>query len=458
MTEKDKAGFSDRLKTVFYLICLAAVLVFVVYHLARMMTSDVITVRASERITSESISFSGILCRDEEFITGAESGVVYSEYPNGTKLKDGEHCIDIYPPGKADDIKRLSQLRRKHDLLLCAMKYATEEEIGGNLSLSYTDLMRKYSSGSSDIEGEIDALTLALTSRAYLFDKSSASAELERTKSEINSVIAGLGSPSDGGKMPFSGYIFTDGDRNGERFPASLALYGTADEIFSAIDGYRESEKDRYPSAVAAQTHEWYILASVSQSELSDFEKGTSYSARVGGVDLSAYVSDIREGDDGKSALVLYFDEIPTALTFSREIKVELTSRDTGSYRIPSSAIRTDDDGVTGVYVVSGGVVVFRRIEIIKSSNGYVLARSEREYNAALGSRREAEDLFDFDNGMLYGIYRTDSGEGLLIKDREGDTALDLLAGADGVRYKYLEENELIIIFGRELYEGKILG
>ena len=108
-------------------------------------------------------------------------------------------------------------------------------------------------------------------------------------------------------------------------------------------------------------------------------------------------------------------------------MRVETVARTTSGYRIPTEALVTlhaDETGedVTGVYILSGGVVEFRKVRIRVRRDGYIIAETYEEVQALLDTYTEEQ-------------YKA--------------------ATADG--WSYLRLNDNIITSGNELYEGKMI-
>ena len=104
--------------------------------------------------------------------------------------------------------------------------------------------------------------------------------------------------------------------------------------------------------------------------------------------------------------MIFECNQLPENFSLERcqNADVELSSVD-GIYVPHSSIARVD--GIRGVYVLRGSVVYFRKIDIIYNGSDYCLV--------------------------------AENGEG------EGD-------------YKYLENNELIITNGKNLFDGRVMG
>ncbi len=472
MTEKGRSHIGIPFKTLFYIVCLLAVVAFVGYHIYGMLSADVVSVRAIERITKESVTLKGYLARNEVVIAEESGSMLFSEYSDGAKLKAGELAVSAYSNGgeSFEKVKEIALIKKKLAILSQAMNYESERDIDKRISLSYSELMKKYSGGRSDSEGELDALTAALSSREYFFDRESVRDAYSEAEKKLGELKSSLGSADGSYKMPISGYFFGSGDEFGGLFTESLAKGGTADEILSNIATYNNSEKSGKSIAVAAESSEWYLLCPANEKEVSAFVKGRTYDVTVGTFELRASLLDVRAASEGeRCVLVLSFGSLPQGFSYDRCSTVELSSGDRRTYRIPSSAIRTSEDGTRGVYVVSGGVVLFRRVEIVKSGDNYVLVKSEKSYKEEQGSEKSAEALYGEIPPLSAGIYRgntqtsvteenkADDGTVLVKRDTE-DARINTFSEEDGGEFKYLEENEQIIISEGKLYHGKILG
>ena len=120
--------------------------------------------------------------------------------------------------------------------------------------------------------------------------------------------------------------------------------------------------------------------------------------------------------------------DMPDGFDFPRSFTAETVSLQVSGYRIPTEALvtlrsRKTGEDVTGVYILSGNVVEFRKISIQVARDGYVIAHTYEDMKSYLDALPEEE--------------------------RDARTA-------DG--WSYLGLNDNIITGGNELYEGKVIG
>jgi hypothetical protein len=179
----------------------------------------------------------------------------------------------------------------------------------------------------------------------------------------------------------------------------------------------------------------WYAAAYIPLSDgaIELFQQGivnkTTYTMLCGdsaGTELHMRVE--RLVPDGDGALVVFSSQdMPRGFDFSRRFTAETVALRTGGYRIPTEALVTlhskeTGEDVTGVYILAGNVVEFRKISIYVRRDGYVIAETYEDVKAYLDS----------------------------LSDEEYEKRT-----ADG--WSYLTLNDNIITGGSELYEGKVI-
>ena len=232
-----------------------------------------------------------------------------------------------------------------------------------------------------------------------------------------------------------SGYFYYDCDGYESIFNYASAMTMTPAEFrgMTAHEAYRVAE-----GVVGKMVYStvWYAAAYIPLSDgaIEVFQQGianrTTYTMLCGdsaGTELHMTVE--RLVPDGEGALVVFSSQdMPRGFDFSRRFTAETVALRTGGYRIPAEALvtlrskKTGED-VTGVYILSGNVVEFRKISIYVRRDGYVIAETYEDVKAYLDS----------------------------LSDEEFDKRT-----ADG--WSYLALNDNIITSGNELYEGKVIG
>lgn len=69
---------------------------------------------------------------------------------------------------------------------------------------------------------------------------------------------------------------------------------------------------------------------------------------------------------------------MPEGFDYARVQSVKLVMGQTAGYRVPLQALHTQQ-GLDGVYVLSGSQVIFRRVTVLHRGDGYAVV-AERDY------------------------------------------------------------------------------
>lgn len=168
-----------------------------------------------------------------------------------------------------------------------------------------------------------------------------------------------------------------------------------------------------------AGNHRWSIALELSPDEADLLTVGKPYDVTF----TEEYQTVLRMTVDrligsraeGRIVAVLSTDVLPADFSFTRFSRVEITVDTTYGYRVPETAL-VEQDGVTGVYILDGGRVCFRALEVVYDGNGYVLAYAPTK------TQREQED--------------------------------DEKYHAD----RYIALRDIVITEGEDLYDGKYIG
>ena len=106
----------------------------------------------------------------------------------------------------------------------------------------------------------------------------------------------------------------------------------------------------------------------------------------------------IVDGADGGIIAVFASDEVPTDFVWKRCQSARITVGSTTGYYVPDSALYTVD-GVECVYVLEGGTVYLRRVEILCRGDGYCIVAEQGDRG---GDYLALNDLMVTSGGDLY--------------------------------------------------------
>jgi len=215
-------------------------------------------------------------------------------------------------------------------------------------------------------------LAIVSDDKNYYGDRISA---LERQVSELEAQLNGIKVKT---VSPAAGYFYTGADGYENSF--TVSALNNLD-----VAGFKELIKKAPSEAVLngavgkiAKSSKWYIAFIGTRRDSAYFEEGKT--ARV----IFPY-NDNREiemrfervvGDTKSDEVVFVFstNTLPTDFNFTRMQEVNLIKNTVSGLKIRTTAIR-NENGETGVYVLSAGRVYFKAAEILCETGGFYIVK-----------------------------------------------------------------------------------
>lgn len=211
-----------------------------------------------------------------------------------------------------------------------------------------------------------------------------------------------------------AGFFYTDVDGYETLFSASDVSSMTLNSFRELIESEPKTEdaqgegKTTVGKIVTAFT--WYIACPVTTDQAVGLSVSKNYTVVFPYSDGQRVTMKLErivtEPESDEAVLLLSSNTIISDMNYLRSQPVELVVQSYSGYKIPVSAVRIRD-GEQGVYILQGSVVKYRQVEVLFESDGYFIA--------------EPKDVYDETQTNRLGLY------------------------------------DLIIIKGRDLYDGKII-
>lgn len=426
-------------KSLLFRLLIVGMVLYALYHVVTATSSRLVTdvvVSGEERTT---LVGEAVIFRDETVLT-AVGGRYLCSYPlvSGAKVNANTTLAQLYTTSLEEDelaqaqatltaLDRQIELAERvpdHDALasLAELRAQVREQLIANAQNATGGApMNEISGGAFDLLltlNRIDALTGQTTgSEAVL-----TALQGERSRLLLAAGYAGRTlSVSDVPGEQTSGYFYHAERVDGyEDILTRSALFAmTLNELEAAL----ASERVTYGQGVSvvgklAASHRWSIAVAVDPLLARDMQAGDRFAVLFTdeyGVTLSMTLDRvIGSVADGRAYAVLSTNELPDGFGFTRFSRVEITLSTQKGYRLPETALHTLD-GKDGVYILEGGRVSWRDVEIVARGEGFVLAyaptREQRE--------SEQDDTYHAD--------------------------------------RYIALQDVVIVEGKQLYDGKYI-
>lgn len=419
-------------------VCLMLGLIsFAVYQCARHLTTGLNTLRTQEITDTVYTDLTLYLFRDEAAVNPQNGNLFLYAVCDGEKVPTGKTLGSIYVATDADTLQ--DQLDRYGDRL----QKLESDRFGGltgatdalaTAEAQYRVALAASAAGRPEAASLAEEELLAALNAYYAaLGGTDMTVSADSLRREQAALVAGL--PQVGSlTAERAGWFFYDSDGL-EAYFASSRVNTMTIEDFRALTAYADGVRDADLGAAAAGKLVYssltYAATCLPAEDASRFAVGTRYRALCGdaaGSELT--LTCVRNEAIGDEALVVFStQDAPELLLTVRSLTVEAVLETVSGYRVPTSALvnlesPATGETVTGVYVLSGNRVVFRRVAVRAERDGYVILRTVDEVQAVL-------------------------------EDPETDPAWVAGIKADG--WSFLSLNDRVITGGRNLYEGKVI-
>ena len=373
-------------------VVIVLILAIFVVHQAYSAWYNPITTQNAEYFTlADGIPATVVIARQESVIEGNTSGTKHFKIDNGNRVSKGGTIADIYSDSSASiTVSRIDELNERIKDI---------EEISGYNNVAATDLslvnerlnealdefVKSCSTGKySDTETYETALLSAENRKQFITGETiDFSAKLEALKAELASLSSSLPTPIGSIKADMSGY-FVSGIDGYENVIKTDNLKELTPE---KIKNLKPQEVDKNAIGKIVFDYDWYLVALISADESLKYKVGDQLTVKTtirNNPSLSVEVAEINLSENGEEgALVMVCQEMNSELANVRNISVTIVDKEYSGLKIPRKALRVVN-GKTGVYVVSGLSVKFVGINVIYTTEDYILCEQITENNSSV--------------------------------------------------------------------------
>lgn len=362
----------------FFVIMIVSQLVI---HFYNPITTEV----AAIYTTTDYIGFKGIYVRNEKLVSYHANGVINYTHPDGYKIAKNSVIAEVYR--NQSDLayqQQIDDLIARRTVLqdaqaLVGTDSSQLESFSNQIYDKHSEMMQHLCDGDYKSASALKSDMLNLRSKKEIV-KGAETSYAEKIQ-DINNQITQL-------KAQIS------------RDPYAVSI-GETGYFVSSVDGYEDilnSEtvfdlsKEQIEQILAADTAEsnpagvigklingykWYMVAILNTVRMGTVFEGAEVTLRVGysQQDVDAKVVSLKRQEDGSSICIFECDTFSSEFVDGRVAQVKLLMDNYEGIRIPTSAIRIVD-GKAGVYTRKGIEVVFKQIKQIISEEDYTLVEN----------------------------------------------------------------------------------
>ena len=351
-----------------------------------------ITTQAAMVYTAtDGLEITGHIIRQETVVENSSSGVLHFLVSDGERVAKNGVIAEIYDSAsvsitvsKIDEIseriKDIEEIAAYNDIQAPDIALANSK-----VNNALNDMIYNLSAGNYSTVHEDSAELLSVINRrqAITGEQTDFSYQLDSLKSELESLNASLPSPKGSVTAPLSGYFVStvDGYEN---------VLGTdnLDEITpEKIDALKAEKPSGKAVGKIVSDYEWYIAAKVTVNESLKYKQDQSLEIKTNiksSPILPVTVKQINLSEKGDEATVIFScKQMNSKLASMRSGSMTVITKQHTGLRLSRDALRVVD-GTAGVYVITGITVKFIPVEVIYSTEDYILCKQEQSNDTVL--------------------------------------------------------------------------
>ncbi len=365
----------DRKKmTLVYVLAAVAFVIFFFYQVFKINYQPVKTQVALSKTVSSNAVTQAFIVRDEYPIEASVNGTLVPLVEDGKRVASGDDVAVVFTSDSAaksyNEIKELkkeieyfSSLQNKVGVQTADISplneriYSACEEYAVVLNNGNIDSYEEYENNIRD------AITSRQLSTGTVIDPSLKLGELNAKLSALESQAIGYSTI----KAPHPGYYISVADGYEDAVEYSQVLSLTTSQITDLInsEGAKKSSVSDYMGKLV-DGFNWYILCVVDYENAVKLTIGKSAKVEftmTTADPIDAQVVKLCDTADGKTAVILKCNLMNTQYASLRNEQIRITFDEHTGFQVPNKAIR-EIDGQKGVFVLSGNIVKFKKINI----------------------------------------------------------------------------------------------
>ena len=359
---------------------LAAVVVYFVIQGYRYVSDPINTTMAYTSTEEITVEVNGYLVRDEETFH-SDAGTLSHALSEGERVGRNQTMATAYPDsGALTRVERLEQLElRLEQLSFSLISYLDPDaalKLDSSINADILALRQSVAGGEySGADEELSALKSAILKR----DFSSASqeeieADIKTTEQEIAELKGSLNGTAI--TAPEAGIYSAACDG----YETVLTLDFLKDDLtYSKLNSVKPVSSDSANVGKLIYGDTWYYAASITDAQAEQLEGRSTVTVRFAkglNIDLRMTIDSISRSENGHRVLLLHSEKYIAQTTLMRHQSATLVLRTYEGLRLPSNALRVNEEGVTGVYCRLGVRAKFKPVKVVYQGDGYVLTEA----------------------------------------------------------------------------------
>ncbi len=347
--------------------------------------SPMTTVLALSTSVNDEYSVAGYFVRGEQLIETDYDGILQYTIPDGSKVARFAPYAAVYADESALEINsKTAEIDSRIKSLESALKASSDttstEKLAKSISEQLLNVTEISDEGTYTLFSQpADSLKTLIVNREFAFaDSESIQKDIDALKAQRTALRESLGEREKVLYTPYSGYFisYTDGYEDVLTVPK---LDDLTMEDFNALDNHTPSKNEGVLGKIVTG-FDWYFVCTLRNEEVSNLSEGKSVNMQfdaTGDLLINAKVHHIESKTADETVVVFTGDKHLDQLILLRKQAATIICETYDGLKVPKTALRVDDEGNIGVYVITGLYAEFKKIKPLYETRDYYIVETD---------------------------------------------------------------------------------
>ena len=361
-------------------VILVAAVVYFGVQTYRYLTDPINTTVVYASSEESVMEVNGYLIREEETFH-SDAGTLGHALSEGERVGKGQTMAVAYADsGALTRVERLEALKlKKEQLSFSLVSYLDPDaalKLDSSINSDILSLRRSVAGGEyGNTEEQLASLKGAILKRDYTSaTQEEIEAGIKATEEEIGEMERSLNGRAI--TAPQSGIYSAACDG----YESVLTMDFLTDDLTpSKLGSVRPLGSDNANVGKLIYGDAWYYAANITDRQAQQLEGRSTVTLRFAkglAMDLKMTVVSLSRSENGQRTLVLRSDKYLAQTTLLRHQAATLVLRTYEGLRLPSNALRVNEEGISGVYCVLGVRAKFKPVRVVYQGEGYALVEA----------------------------------------------------------------------------------
>ena len=334
---------------------------------------------------TDTIKFDGVFIRDEHTVERSYGGVLQYEHEDGSRLAKNSVIASVY--ASASDIEvcqKIDKLRERIKTLEEAQKLAgtdgSQAEAFNNLiTEKHNEIVTALNDNDYKKVSKLKYELLGLQSKRDIAKGRAEGFEsvIKELQKEVDELTAKISKEPQTIISGETGYFVSSSDGYEQQFAIDTAHALTPSEINSVVEAPEKTTASGEVIGKMIDGYKWKLATVLDDHRAALLSTGETVSLyfSADGSMLNVTVDYIQRYDGEGTVVVFSGDNLNAELASSRTGKFELIVSRHSGIRLSSGAVRFNEKGEKGVYVMYGNLGYFKTIEELYSGEDFIIIK-----------------------------------------------------------------------------------